>query len=469
MPPDEPDDTRSALAALRELPAERAADEAAERAASETSHAAQAARALAILDERRPRTLDDRRAIGLPASLEDDHWFDAVLARLDELDADAVLDAWLDLVEADGGGRVQAAAAAALSRIPSVRPLVDRLHRILRETPVDQGRHARDALVASQVPIDPALLGLVRGLLVDPDCSRETANAAVALAGALARREHGVAAMIAERARIDRVRWRQELFLPLTTSSRTADSAYLAEAVERSCCPALAATAMLELESRRSSLERWAKALLAVAGESGRAHLVRMRGRPGWSDLVAPTDPMPDGLDALVSPITDIRRQALAALADEPRPERLRALLLATELDRHVVKDVLRDSWTAVRPTAWFPLLVAHGPASELDKKLVGDPDLPGFDSPEELAVAQRMFVHGRAEELLVEIVEAGAARGPMKVEQELTPTLRELEADGPIAFAAKHMPDPRLTADELAALDAAEAELAASAARWWD
>lgn len=274
--------------------------------------------------------------------------------------------------------------------------------------------------------------------------------------------------MIAERARIDRARWRQEALLPLTAPNRTADPATLAEAVERSGCAALAASAILELEESRSSLERWAKALLAVAGEAGRAHLVRMRGRPGWSELVPASEPAPEGLDALVSPIADNRRRALAALAREARPERLRALLLATELDRHVVRNVLGDSWTCVRPTAWFPLLVAQGPASELDRKLVGDPTVPPYDSPESLAIAQRLLVHGRAENLLVELGEAGAARAPMKVEQELTPTLRELEALGAEAFAAKHMPDPRLTADELSVLDAAEAELATSAARWW-
>ncbi|NVB80946.1 MAG: hypothetical protein HOV81_21290 [Kofleriaceae bacterium] len=225
---------------------------------------------------------------------------------------------------------------------------------------------------------------------------------------------------------------------------------------------------LLDLEEFRADRPRLANALLAVSGEAGRAHLLRMRGRPGWSELLPPTEPMPEGLDALVSPIADTRRHALAELAREPRPERLRALLLATELDRYVIRDVLRDAWTTVTPTAWFPLLVAHGPASELDRKLAGDPDVPGYDSPRSLAVARILQLHGRAERLLVEVVEAGAARAPMNVEQELTPALRELEAIGTAAFAAKHMPDPRLTADELEILDAAEAELAASAARWW-
>ncbi|NVB83605.1 MAG: hypothetical protein HOV81_34845, partial [Kofleriaceae bacterium] len=137
------DDTGSALARLRELPAERAAEEAAELAAGHTSHTVQAARALAILDERRPRTVEDRRGIGLLASLDDDRWFDAVLDRLGELDPLAVLDAWLDLVEADRVGRAQPAAAAALSRVHSIEPLAVRLRRILRDAPVDQRRSVR--------------------------------------------------------------------------------------------------------------------------------------------------------------------------------------------------------------------------------------------------------------------------------------------------------------------------------------
>ena len=118
--------------------------------------------------------------------------------------------------------------------------------------------------------------------------------------------------------------------------------------------------------------------------------------------------------------------------------------------------------------TAWYPLLVAQGPASDVDLRLVGDPSVPRYSSPRSLAIAQHFLVHVRAEHLLVDLVEAGAARAPMEVEQELTPALRELESDGAAAFAARHIPDPRLTADELAALDAAEAQLAASSARWW-
>ncbi|HLL21257.1 MAG TPA: hypothetical protein VK427_03955, partial [Kofleriaceae bacterium] len=112
MSTDELDDTAAALASLAPLPRERAAAEAAERTSVADPEAAQATRALLILDERRPWTLDARRALGLPAAVDDDDWHTAVRQRLALLDPAAVLDAWLDL---DDGHRTVETAADALS------------------------------------------------------------------------------------------------------------------------------------------------------------------------------------------------------------------------------------------------------------------------------------------------------------------------------------------------------------------
>jgi hypothetical protein len=454
------DDTRSVLASLRALPAERAADEAAELAAGHESHAAQAVRAIAILEDRRAWSVEDRRALGLPSSVGADRWLAAVRGRLAELDPGAVLDAWFDVVAAGEGCRTVPVAAEALGRVTTIAPLAERLRSILRDSPEETVRGARDALVASQVPIDATLLRLVRGLLVDPASSRETATAAIVVAGELARREPAAAAMIAERVRADRPQWRMDVYRPPSATGRTVDSEAAARAVERSGCASLAATALLELEERGSADSRWATALVAVAGDDGRAHLARMRGRPRWSGLSPPPAPHAVGLDALVSPIADVRRSALDAMAAAPRPEHLRALLLGTELDRHVVRDVLRLQWTRSQPTEWLSILSAHDAATRLDRRLAGIPR--GLDEFVD-AVAATRAVH-----LLLELIDTGAARSPMSIAQELTPALRELEANGAAAFAAWHIPDPRLTAAELASLDNAEAELAASAARSW-
>lgn len=55
-----------------------------------------------------------------------------------------------------------------------------------------------------------------------------------------------------------------------------------------------------------------------------------------------------------------------------------------------------------------------------------------------------------------------------METAQHLTPGLQELEREGPAAFAARHMPDVRLTDDELAILEEAEVQLCFNA-RLWD
>jgi hypothetical protein len=435
MAPDDADDTQSALAALRAMPTERAEEEAAERAAVPESVTAQATRVIVILEERQGWSLDARRALGLPASIGSDDWEARVREHVSTLDAVAVVDAWLDLVEGGGGYRTLAVAADALSRLSTTAPLAERIQVMLRDGSEDTVRYVKEALVASRVPVDDSLLRVLRRLLVDG--TRQTASAALTIAGELARREPAVAAMIAERIRMDRVRWRHEVHQPLSTPPQTVPSDAAARVVERSGCASLAATAILQLEERADP--QWARALVAVAGDEGRAHLQRMRTRPGWSAFAPASDPV--GLDALVSPVADARRRALEALAGVPQADHVRALLLATELDRYVIRDLLQLTWTRPQVTAWLPLLSRRG---------VDDP----------IAAA-------RAEHLLVGLVDAGVAHTGSD-NQVMTPALQELSDDGVVAFVHRHIPDPRLSADELASLDAGEAALAASAARWW-
>lgn len=460
MPADTSDDTERALAVLRGLPAERAAEEAEERDAVPEPVAMQAARAMGILEHRREWALEDRRALGLPPSVGSDGWSAVVRGRLTALEPGVVLDAWFDLVEAREGGRTMAVAVDAFTRLVTIAPLVDRLRSLLRDGGEDVIRRVKEAIVAAEVPIDDVLLRLVRDLLVDPSSSRETATAALVIAGELARREPAVAAMMAERIRADRGLWRHEVHLAHSAPPKTADNDAAARAVERSGCASLAATAMLQLEERGTGDPRWARALAAVGGDQGGAHLVRMRGRPGWSELAPAIEPSQHELDSLVSPIADVRRRALDRLVAEPRPEHLRALLLAAELDRYVVREQLRLPWTRPRPTQWLRLLASHEKALRLDRRLA---ELPRGVSELGDALAATS-----AEHLLVDLIDAGAAHAPMTFDQELTPALRELEMDGAAAFAQRHIPDPRLTAEELATLDEAEAQLAASASRWW-
>jgi len=314
-----------------------------------------------------------------------------------------------------------------------------------------------------RVAIDEPLLQRLHVRLFDPD----TASAALAAAGALAVRAPAVAAMIAERVRADRLQRRHEVQLPMGTPSRTVDWHIAARAVERSGCISLSTTAMLELEERRVPDPSWASALVAIAGDHGHAHLARMRSRPAWSAL-SPTPPAV-GLDALVSPIADVRAVALQTLAAAPRHEHLRALLLATELDRHIIRNVLRTSWIQPPSSAWLAILATHPAAKRLDRRLAGLP-------PGALAAARDQcgasivfdYFDTRGKLLLVELVDAGAARMPLDGEQQLTPSLRELEAIGAAAFAARLGPDPRLTADERAELESAEWDLARSSAQRW-
>jgi hypothetical protein len=486
MATDDDGDTRAMLVGLRALLAERAADEAAELAAGHESHAMQATRAIAILEDQRAWNVEDRRALGLPPSVCADGWLLAVRLRLAELEPFAVLDAWFDAVEAGDAYHTLPVAVEAFGRITTIAPCAERLYGILRDSSEASLRGVRKALAHSHMSIDADLLRLIRGLLVDPASSRETANTAIAIAGELACREPSAAAMIAERVRADRKQWPSEVWLPLS-ACRTVPHWDAAGAVERSGCASLAATALLELEERGTGDPRWASALVAVAGDEGRAHLARMRGRPGWSELSPPLAPPPDGLDALVSPIADVRRRALDAMAAAPRSEHLRALLLGAELDRHVVQDVLRRRWEQQEPTKWQAIFSAPDVAKHLDRGLVARGLRRLFDAfsltrvarlllgfigagtPAPIRVA-RLLVElidagtrapTRAAPLLVELIDAGIPRAPMSIPQELTPALRELEAVGAAAFAAQHIPDPRLTADEIASLDATEAELA--------
>jgi hypothetical protein len=273
----------------------------------------------------------------------------------------------------------------------------------------------------------------------------------------LARRQPAAASIAAERIRADRTRWRHEVHLPLSTDVGTIRDDVAAAAVGRSGCVSLAATAMLQLEEHHEPAPAWAHALVAIAGDVGRRHLERMRPRPGWSGLVG-ASPAETGPDALVSPIADVRRSAIESLAAAPRPQLLRALLLAVELDRYVVRDVLQRPWVAPQVTGWLPILANVSTGVDRDLATIPSGYSEFFD-----AVASTRATH-----LLVDLVDVGSSRVPLATAQDLSPPLRELEADGPATFVARHIPDPRLTAEELRTLDQGESELAAAAERWW-
>ncbi len=309
--------------------------------------------------------------------------------------------------------------------------------------------------------IDDATVRNLRARLLEPARSRQDAASDLARIADIARQEPSVAAIIAERIRADRLQWRHEVYsLPLGSPHTTIDETSAARCVAHAGCASLAATAMLELEERGGGNPEWAKALIAVAGDMGIAHLERMRSRPNWSDLLPSSDPMPLGLDALISPIADIRRRALEVFVTTPRPVHVRALLLAAELDRHVIRNVLHLSWTMLEVSAWLPLLVEYASVTRLTEQLAR---LPRDRS--EFADA---LVATRARTLLLDLIEAGLGRARMDSAQELSPALRELETDGVVAFAERHMPDPRLTDDDRSLLEDAEVQLAAQAALLW-
>ena len=148
----------------------------------------------------------------------------------------------------------------------------------------------------------------IRARVLDLTRSPQDAASDLARIADMARQEPTLAAIIAERVRADRLQWRHEVHsLPLGAPHTTIDEGSSARCVAHAGCASLAATAMLELEERGGGNQEWAKALVAVAGDLGIAHLARMRVRPKWSELSPSSEPAPHGLDALVSPIADIR------------------------------------------------------------------------------------------------------------------------------------------------------------------
>ncbi len=199
----------------------------------------------------------------------------------------------------------------------------------------------------------------------------------------------------------------------------------------------------------------WARALVAVAGDDGRRYLDRMRGRPGWSALLGAAPAAPDGpLEGLTDPLADVRRASLEALAGAPRDEHLQALLLAAELDRFIARQVDRRSWSLPISHRWFPLLRACADANRPIDRVLARADSRGDLFVEQLQVM-------RVEQLFEQLLSGGAARSTFAVPQVLTPMLRDLAAIGVEAFARRLALPVLLSADERAALEAREAELA--------
>ena len=461
MAPD--DDTAAALVALRGLGTERAADEAAELAAIPGSPAEQAALALAILEDQRPRSVEDRRTLGLPRAAAPGAWLSTVERRLGELDDATVIDQWLIRVERGASLRrrvVAAVAIAALARPPSLTPWLDRLDRVLRGSAGGARSVILEAMQQRTAPVDPGMLAVLRRILGDPAILRDVAEDAVRIASACARRAPDAAALIAARARSDRGQRLAEAVSSTPRDQRTAiSSAALAEAIHASGCPGLAATVLLELE-RPYERARWAQALLAIAGDAGARYLARMRGRPGWSALAGTApEPPADPLEGLTSPLADVRRAALEALASAPRSAHLQAFLLAAELDRHVMRRIYRMSWQRLTPVPWIPLLGAHTGVSQPTDALLAHPAAGLHVLGDQLAVL-------RADQLLDQLLDANAARAPMGVPQELTPALRTLADEGVEAFATR-LATPPLSDEERAGLEAEEAELAGTGDAW--
>lgn len=471
------DDTPAALAAIRGLAAEREADEIAERETRPDPPPAQAARAIAILESQRRWTIEDRRALGLTRSADEGDWSATVRRRMDELDGVVVFEAWLTAVEADAGWRSMDAAVAALLRSGGISASAPRVRRLLCEAPSSSRQRICDALIAATgdagMPIDRPLLQLVRSILVDPETAREPASSVVMLAGALARRAPAAAAILAERIRADRVQQRADANSPLPLEQRVAaaravSSSTHVAAVTRSGCPALAPIALLELEdcTYEHDLERWARALLAVAGEAGAAYLARMRDRPGWSALLGEAPVLPAApLLGLLSPIADVRRRSLEALAASPRPEHLQALLLAAELDRHVTRKVLRRSWRQIEPGRWPPWMFPLARSTPgLSADFVRSYEHLYHRLPRDIGGFFGALLDTNARFLLEDLIDAGAPRAAMPTPQQLTPELVELAEVGVEAYATRLLVTG-LTAEERAAIEQEEAELAASAA----
>ena len=456
---DPEDETAAALAALRGLDAERAADEDAERAATPGSASEQAVLALTILGERRPWHVEDRRTLGLARAADDEGWPDAVERRLRELDDAAVIDGWLALADRDASPRrptLRTLVATALARTTDLAPFLHRLDALLRRPSPAATDVMIEAATCGAAGLAPDVIELLHGILRDPEVRREVAEHAVLIAGAGARCSRRAAALIAERARADRARrlGEAEANLPIERCT-TVSSSTLAEAVRTSGCALLTATALLELE-RAADRAPWARALLAIAPDAGAQYLARMRGRPGWSALAgAPPERPGDPLTGLTSPLADVRRAALEALSRAPRPEHLQAFLLGAELDRFVTDRMYRTPWRRLTPTPWLPLLIAHATGATTLDSVLANPPRRRTLLLEQLAVL-------RADQLLDQLLDGHAARAAMPVAQELSPALRELAEHG-VEACANQIAVPPLPAEDRAALELEEAELAGS------
>jgi len=425
---------------------------------------------------------------------------------------DAAIDRWLGAVEAGSDDRaVRPAAIAGLAGVATLAPFLARLRGLLVAS--DQTRAAvRAVLGAAPAERGDDVLTLLDDLLSAPDLVHDAPEAAVLIAGRLARRHRRAAALIARRVRRDRAQRRIDALaaVPLDERVRTAravPSWAFAAAARSAASEALVPTVILEMAANAPAPpDGWAEALVACAGDRGMDMLLDWMRRPGQSHgglvgavslgsagepwrrrflehadpelriaaaraahdsgqrerelaaVLASIDraggwvlhggrhldrkdpagldlpPPPTPLEAVTSPVADLRRRALDNLARQPRAEHLLALLLAAELDRHIALDVDRGRWEPPDTGRWLPLLVTP-------------------------TGSRRRF--SVTSQPLVELLDARAFERDLAVPQRLTPDLEELRAVGAAAFATRIAAPVRLSDDERARLEAAEAALA--------
>jgi hypothetical protein len=327
-----------AEAARDDSEAARAADEAWRAQSVALPERERAAAALALLLVERPWTLDDLRPLGVPR-VSPARARETVEEMLRRLDPALVVDVWLEALAAGvDSGRLDAAAAAAVGGLGALAPFRERLLALLAEATPGRRQRIEDALAHAPPALDEELVALLQA------CDATTA---VRVAASLAARSRAAAALIAERARADRGRMGAE---------RTVAAETLAEAVRRARAPALAETAQLELDpDLRIGLldrDRWARALVASAGEAGLQQLLQRMGSPGWSSPAvagaAELARLRDGDDGA-------RRRLLAHANPMVRIE---AAYAARERRQSAVE--LAAVWTAIDRAGGWHALCAH-------------------------------------------------------------------------------------------------------------
>ncbi len=353
----------------------------------------------------------------------------------------------------DGGYRTIGHAARAFARVTHVDSVMDPLRALLASASTSVRHLIRDMLIASGRD-DEALVHMLRAIVDDDEASRHVAEDALRVAAPIATRSQAAAVMIATRIRRDRSQRIADALsaLPLderVAAARAVASHALADIVATARCTRLYASAALELESARTDREPWARALLACDPAPARVYLDRMRNRPGWGRVLGELPPPAlDPLVDLTSPIADVRRRALDTLSRAPRRDHVQALLLATELDMYVTREIEKSSWPTLQAPEWLHLLVAYAPPS---------PAMSFFARMPPVTEIHVLY----AQILLNKLVEEDRARRPFAEPQRLTPALGELAARDVAAYARDHAVPP-LDAAALAELEAREADIIA-------